>query len=98
MLDMGAGSTAGASDFSVMTNPVTFPERTGGGFSAAMKVEVMATADGELEDMEMLVLDAMVAGSDARNGTDKAKHMAVSSLTIEDETTKADRAEKAKPM
>ena len=33
MLDMGAGSTAGASDFSVMTNPVTFARRERGSFT-----------------------------------------------------------------
>ncbi len=88
MLSMGAGSTAGMSDYSIMTNPVTFPERTSGAYTAEMKVTVEATADDELDDMEMLVLDAMVAGSKAANGTDKAMHAGVSSLTIEEGTMK----------
>ena len=88
MLDMGAGSTAGASDFSVMTNPVTFPERKSGSYTASMKVEIEAMADDVLDDMEMLVLDAMVAGKETRNGADKDMHAGVSTLTIEEGTTK----------
>ena len=86
MLDMGAGSTAGASDFSVMTNPVTFPERKSGSYTASMKVEIEAMADDVLDDMEMLVLDAMVAGKETRNGADKDPHAGVSTLTIEEGT------------
>ena len=88
MLDMGAGSTASAADFSVMTNPVVFPKRERGSYTASKTVEVMATSDDVLDDMEMLVLDAMVAGSVAANGTEKDSHMAVSTLTIEDGTGK----------
>ena len=88
MLDMGAGSTAGASDFSVMTNPVVFPKRERGSFTATKTVEVMATADNELDGGEMLVLDAMVAGAVAANGTDKASHAGVAMLTIEEGTAK----------
>ncbi len=88
MLSSGAGSTAGMSDYSIMTNPVTFPKRERGGYTAEMKVMVEAMADDELDDMEMLVLDAMVAGSVAANGTDKATHAGVSTLTIEEGTTK----------
>ena len=88
MLDMGAGSTAGASDFSVMTNPVTFPERERGSYTASMDVEVMALDDDELDDGEMLVLDAMVAGAVAANGSDKDAHAGVFMLTIEDGTGK----------
>ncbi len=88
MLDMGAGSTAGAADFSVMTNPLVFPKRERGSYTASMTVEVMATADNELDDKEMLVLDAMVAGSVDRNGSEKDSHMGVSTLTIEESTAK----------
>ena len=88
MLDMGAGSTAGASDFSVMTNPVVFPKRERGAYTAEKTVEVMAKADDELDDMEMLVLDAMVAGSVAANGSEKESTPGVSTLTIEEGTAK----------
>ncbi len=87
MLTMGAGSTVkGAPDFSVMTNPVTFPERERGSYTAEMKVKVKALEDDELDDMEMLVLDAMVAGTVAANGSEKKPYPAVSSLTIEEGT------------
>ena len=88
MLDMGAGSTAGAADFSVMTNPVVFPKRERGAYTAEKTVEVMATADDEVDDMEMLVLDAMVAGAVAANGSEKDSHAGVSTLTIEEGTAK----------
>ena len=88
MLDMGGGSTAGASDFSVMTNPIVFAKRERGAYTAEKTVEVMATADDVLDDMEMLVLDAMVAGSVAANGSVKDPHAGVSALTIEDSTGK----------
>ena len=88
MLDMGAGSTAGAADFSVMTNPVVFPKRERGAYTAEKTVEVMATADDELDDMEILVLDAMVAGAEATNGSEKDSHAGVSTLTIEEGTAK----------
>ena len=88
MLTMGAGSTAGASDFSVMTNPVTFPERKSGSFAAEMTVEVMALDDDELDDMEMLVLDAMVSGAESDDGTEKDSYAGLSTLTIEDSTNK----------
>ena len=88
MLDMGTGSTAGASDFSVMTNPVTFAARTRGSYTAEKTVEVMALADDEIEGMEMLVLDAMVSGDEAKNGTEKDPHGGVATLTIEESTAK----------
>ena len=88
MLSSGAGSTASMSDYSIMTNPVTFPKRERGAYTASMKVMVEAADDDELDAMEMLVLDAMVAGSVAANGTDKDMHMSVSTLTIEEGTTK----------
>ena len=85
MLDMGAGSTAGASDFSVMTNPVVFPERERGSTTQKEMVEVMATADDVLDDGEKLVLDAMLSG-EADYGSDKRSEPGVVSLTIEDGT------------
>ena len=87
MLDMGMGSTASRNDFSPVES-VVFPKRERGSYTASMTVEVMATADNELDDMEMLVLDAMVAGSVAANGSEKDSHMGVSTLTIEEGTTK----------
>ena len=88
MLSRGNRSTAGNSDYSVMTNPVTFPERTRGSFTASMTVEVEATADNELDDMEMLVLDAEVSGAVAVNGTDNTTYPGGSTLTIEESTAK----------
>ncbi|MCY4671605.1 MAG: fibronectin type III domain-containing protein, partial [Rhodococcus sp.] len=88
MLSMGAGSTATAADYSIMPASVTFPKRERGSYTASMMVEVEALADEDLDDMEMLVLDAEVAGGDAANGTDKAMHMGVSTLTIEEGTMK----------
>ena len=88
MLTGGAGSTAGTSDYSIMPNPVTFPERERGSYTASMTVEVEAMTDDVLDDMEMLVLDAMVAGSVAANGTDKKPQAGVSTLTIEEGTAK----------
>ena len=88
MLAMGAGSTADASDYSIMPASVTFPKRERGAYTASMTVEVEALPDLELDDMEMLVLDAEVAGGVAANGTDKDMHMGVSMLTIEEGTDK----------
>ena len=88
MLSMGAGSTATAADYSIMPASVTFPKRERGSYTASMTVEVEALADEELDDMEMLVLDAEVAGGVAANGTDKDMRMGVSTLTIEEGTMK----------
>ena len=88
MLSMGAGSTASASDYSIMPASVTFPKRERGSYTASMTVEVEALPDEDLDDMEMLVLDAEVAGGVAANGTDKDMHMGVSTLTIEEGTMK----------
>ena len=88
MLSAGAGSTADMSDYTIMPNPVTFPKRERGSYTAAMKVTVEATADDVLDDMEMLVLDAMVAGSVTANGTEKDTKAGVSTLTIEEGTMK----------
>ena len=88
MLSMGAGSTTSASDYSIMPASVTFPERTRGSYTATMMVEVEAMADDELDDMEMLVLDAAVAGGVTAHGSDSDTYMSVSTLTIEEGTTK----------
>ena len=88
MLSAGAGSTADMSDYTITPNPVTFPKRERGAYTAEMKVEVKAEPDKVLDDMEMLVLDAMVAGSVAANGTDKDMVAGVSTLTIEEGTMK----------
>ncbi|MCY4667747.1 MAG: putative Ig domain-containing protein, partial [Rhodococcus sp.] len=88
MLSMGAGSTTTASDYSIMPAAVTFPERTRGSYTASMMLEVEATKDDELDDMEMLVLDAEVAGGVTAHGSDNDMYMGVSTLTIEDETVK----------
>ena len=87
MLDMGMGSTASRNDFSPVES-VVFPKRERGAYTAEKTVEVMVTADNELDDMEVLVLDAMVAGADTKNGSEKDSHPAVSTLTIEEGTAK----------
>ena len=88
MLAMGGGSTATAADYSMMPASVTFPARTRGSYTASMMLEVEAITDDELDDMEMLVLDASVTGGVAANGTAADMHMGVSTLTIEDATVK----------
>ena len=86
MLTMGAGSTAGATDFS--TTSVKFAERTKGLYTAEMKTKVMALADDEIDGGEMLVLDAMLKGSKTENGAEGTSIAGVTTLTIEDETQK----------
>ena len=86
MLTMGAGSTAGATDFSTMS--VKFPKRTKGLYTAEMKTKVMALADDEIDGGEMLVLDAMLKGSETKNGSEGTSIAGVTTLTIEDETQK----------
>ena len=90
LLSRGTDSTAGASDFSIppASNPVTFPKWERGPLTASMKVMVEATTDDDIDDMEMLVLDAAVGGSVAANGTDKMEHAGVSTLTITEGTDK----------
>ena len=88
MLSAGAGSTADMSDYTITPNPVTFPKRERGAYTAEMKVEVKAEPDKALDDMEMLVLDAMVAGSVTANGTEKDMEAGISTLTIEEGTMK----------
>ena len=84
----GAGSTATASDYSIMPASVTFPERTRGAYTASMMVEVEAMTDDDIDDMEMLVLDAELAGAVTANGADADTHAGVSTLTIEEGTMK----------
>ena len=90
MLSMGAGSTASASDFQIMTNPVSIPKYERGDTEQKVMVEVMALADNELDDMEMLVLDAAVNGTVAASGPSSAddSYAGVSMLTIEEGTMK----------
>ena len=86
MLDMGTGSSAGAMDFSVPS--VKFPERKRGLYTAEMKVKLKALVDDEIDGGEVLVLDAMLKGSEAKNGTEGKSQAAVTTLTIEDGTQK----------
>ena len=90
MLSMGAGSTASASDYEIMTNPVSIPAYTTGDTEQKVPVEVMAVADNDVDDMEMLVLDAEVNGTVAASGpnSDDDSYAGVSMLTIEEGTTK----------
>ena len=87
MLSMGAGTTAGMGDYT-LPSKVTFPEKKKAPWTQEMKVKVMATEDNDLDDGEMLVLDAMVAGTVAANGEDKMSQAAVSTLTIGESTGK----------
>ena len=92
MLSMGAGSTASASDYSIMTNPVEIPKHDGKApWVQEVMVEVMAEPDTDLEGMEMLVLDAEVDGTEnAASGPNSAddSYAGVSMLTIEESTAK----------
>ncbi|MDD9987938.1 MAG: hypothetical protein OXQ31_16810, partial [Spirochaetaceae bacterium] len=88
MLTMGAGTTAGMGDYT-LPSKVTFPEHNKRApWTQEMKVKVMATEDSDLDDGEMLVLDAMVAGTVAANGEEKMSQAAVSTLTIGESTGK----------
>ena len=91
MLSMGAGSTASESDYQIMTNPVAVPKHDGKApWVQPVSVEVMALPDDELDDMEVLVLDAEVNGTDATAGPNSAddSYAGVSMLTIEESTAK----------
>ena len=86
MLTMGAGTTAGMGDYDL---PATakFEKHDGKApWTQEMKVMVMASEDDELDPGEMLVLDAMVAGTMTEYGTEKDSHAGVSMLTIEEGT------------
>ena len=88
MLTAGAGSTAGMADYQLPAT-VNFAKHDGKSpWIQEMKVKVMAQTDNELDDGEMLVLDAMVAGTEAKNGTDKTSYSGVASLTIGETTAK----------
>ena len=90
MLSGGAGTTAGMSDYRLPT-AVKFDEHSGkasDGWTQEMKVKVMALEDDDLDDGEMLVLDAMVSGTKTANGDDKMAYTGVSSLTIGEGTGK----------
>ena len=90
MLSGGAGTTAGMSDYRLPA-AVKFDEHSGkasDGWTQEMKVKVMALEDNDLDDGEMLVLDAMVSGTKTANGDDKMAYTGVSSLTIGEGTGK----------
>ena len=89
-LSMGAGSTASASDYQIITNPISIPEYKTGATVQEVLVEVMAVADNQLDDMEMLVLDAEVNGTVAASGPNSAddSYAAAAMLTIEESTTR----------
>ena len=86
MLDMGAGSTVDTSDYSIMVdgmmmNSVTIPEHNGRApWRQTATVEVMATDDDVIDDMEMLVLDAEMTGAMAMY--ESMTYEMVSALTI----------------
>ena len=90
MLSGGAGTTAGMSDYRLPAT-VKFDKHSGkasDGWTQEMKVKVMALEDNDLDDGEMLVLDAMVSGTETNNGDDKMAYTGVSSLTIGESTGK----------
>ena len=87
MLTMGAGTTADMDDYR-LPRTVTFPKHDGKApWTQDAMVEVMALDDTELDEMEMLVLDAMIAGTVVANGTEKETVESVAMLTIEEGTT-----------
>ena len=87
-LKSGAGTSAGMGDYQLPAT-VEFEKHNGKApWVQEMKVEVMALEDNELDDMEMLVLDAEVAGTTAANGSEADEYMAVSALTISEGTMK----------
>ena len=88
MLKSGAGTSAGMGDYQLPAT-VEFEKHNGKApWVQEMKVEVMALEDNDLDDMEMLVLDAEVAGTTAANGREPDEYMAVSTLTISEGTMK----------
>ena len=88
MLSMGAGTTAGMGDYT-LPSKVTFPKHNEKApWTQEMKVKVMANEDDDLDGGEMLVLDAMVAGTEKDHGEEKMSHAGVSMLTIEESTGK----------
>ncbi len=86
MLTMGAGTTAGMGDYQLPAT-VEFPEHNGRRpWTQSMMVKVMALEDDVLDDGEMLVIDAMLAGKETRHGADKETVAGVTELTISDKT------------
>ena len=94
MLSPGANSTAlPVDDYQIMPNPVTVPERKSGSWLQEVEVEVMARVDQAVEDMEVLVLNAVVDGTkNAEYGPNdpdgKDMYMSVSMVSIGEKTAK----------
>ena len=93
MFSMGAGSSSGLkqSDYQITTNPVKVDERKSGSWTQEVEVEVTALADNDLDDMEVLVLNAEVDGTkNAEFGSNTADDMysGVAMVTIEEGTAK----------
>ena len=89
MLTAGSGSTAGADDHNLPLE-VNFPKwKTTDGRTRTMEVEIEATMDDEMAEMEMLVIDAEVDGSEnAKRGSNTPldSYPGAAMLTIEEET------------
>jgi len=82
MLTGGAGTTAGMGDYELPAT-VKFDEHNKKApWTQSMTVKVMAREDDDLDDGEMLVIDAMVAGAEKENGEAKMSYAGLSSLTI----------------
>ena len=89
MLAMADGSTAGSSDYRIMTNPVTIPEHNKKApWVQEMTVEVMALEDDVLDPDEMLILMGEVAGTEDANGDGTSMSENMVSLAIEEGTAK----------
>ena len=88
MLTAGAGTTASMGDYTLPAT-IEFDEHNKKApWTQTTKVKVMVLEDDDLDDGEMLVLDAMVAGAKTENGDAKMSYPGVSSLTIEEGTGK----------
>ncbi len=86
MLSAGAGSTAGMDDY-MLPAAVTFAKHNGKApWLQAATVEVMVREDQELDAGEVLMLDAMVAGTVPANGAEKSSQEGLAMLTIEEGT------------
>ena len=94
MLTAGAGTTAGMGDYQLPAT-VKFDKHSGkasDGWTQSMTVMVKALPDDDLDDGEMLAIDAMVSGTETSRGTDKDSYHASDGegtmLTIKDATGK----------
>ena len=88
MLSAGAGSTAGMDDY-MLPAAVTFEKHNGKApWEQTAMVDVMVRADDELDAGEVLMLDAMVAGTVPANGDEKSTQAGLAMLTIEEGTGK----------